>query len=120
MSLWLLLVERQICDKTNSKIAPGIHSYSSRIDLATYLMKLASSQIDCADNSYIAVFPFIVLSCDLVVFVCFRFCSLCFVASWLQSEIIITMENNPLLYYGVIANSDQSFHYYRILSRVVG
>ena len=110
--------ERNLC-QDKFKNCPW-HTYSSRIDLATYLMKLASSQIDCADNSYIALF-FLSLFC-LVIWLSVISLSVLFffVASWLQSEIIISIESNALLYYGVIANSDQSFHYYRILSRMVG
>ena len=38
----------------------------------------------------------------------------------IKSEIKISIEINPLLYNGLIANSDQSTDYYKILSRVVG
>ena len=38
----------------------------------------------------------------------------------IKSKIKISIEINLLLYNGLIANSDQSTDYYKILSRVVG
>ena len=38
----------------------------------------------------------------------------------IKSKIKISIEINPLLYNGLIANSDQSTDCYKILSRVVG
>ena len=83
-------------------------------------------------------FFLLVLSSDLVIAsACSRFVSLCFIAGYLsflhaqviklvsiraiQSKIKISIEIKALLYYGLIANSDQSFNYYNplILSRVV-
>ena len=78
------------------------------------------------------------LSSVFIASACFCFCSLCLVATQLplcflhtqfiqlvsitaiQSKIKINIEIKVQLYYGLTANSDQSFHYYKILSRVVG
>ena len=38
----------------------------------------------------------------------------------IQIKIQINIEIIALIYYGLIANSDQSFHYYKVFSRVVG
>ena len=101
-------------------------------------MKLASYQIDRADNSYVALFILslfsfvlfseLVMSLSVLVSVLsplwpalfssrsnFKAC----VTTAIQSKIKISKEIKTLLFNGLIANSDQSFHYYKIFSRMV-
>ena len=83
--------------------------------------------------SYVALF-FLCLFCLLTCFCMFSFLFPLFWSglamfssrTWLvsiteiQSKMKLNIEIKALLYYGLIANSGQSFHYYKILSRVVG
>ena len=110
-----------------------------------YLMNLFSYQIYCADSSYVTQFfflPFFLffLLCYVFrsgyVFVRSCFCSLCLFCTlsflfWhfqiikfvslksIQNKIKISTEIKLLLYNSLIANLDQPYHYYKILSRVI-